>query len=192
MTVANTAENRPSGYSEYAMAPFRRTLIKMIVVLGAALALVGCSHYRVGTGANLAFETLYVAPVANDTLLPQAVAPVSTQIRQALLHDGRVRLVSSPEEADATLEIKLTRYDRTPLASRRDDTGLARTFGLELVALCTLTDNRSDRVLFADRAVQANRRLFTDSGQLQAEYQALPLLAEDLGAAVTHAVVDVW
>ena len=30
------------------------------------------------------------------------------------------------------------------------------------------------------------------SGQLQAEYQTLPLLAEALAAKVTHAVLDVW
>jgi hypothetical protein len=36
------------------------------------------------------------------------------------------------------------------------------------------------------------REAFTDSGQLQSEYQTLPLLAESLAAKVTHAALDVW
>jgi len=36
------------------------------------------------------------------------------------------------------------------------------------------------------------RDVYTDSGQQQAEYQILPLLAEDLAAKASHAVLDTW
>ncbi len=152
----------------------------------------GCSHYRLGTDGKLTFQRLYVAPVGNDTSLPQVIALVSTSIRESLLRDGRVVLVDSPDEADAVLSVTLTGYGREVATVRPDDTGLARKFNLNLNARCTLRDQRNGTVLFADRALSSRRQIFTDSGQLQAEYQTLPLLATSLAENIRNAVLDVW
>lgn len=156
------------------------------------LLLLGCSHYQLGTDAKLAFRTLYVAPVENKTLLPQARELVSAQIREAFARDARVTLANSPESADATLTVVLTDYHRDIATVREGDTGLARKFNLTLGATCSLHDNRGGKDLFTRRTVSVQRESFTDSGQLQSEYQTLPLLAESLAAKVTHAVLDVW
>jgi hypothetical protein len=157
-----------------------------------ALFAGGCSHYQLGTDAKLSFRTLYVAPVENQTHLPQARELVSTQLREAFAHDPRVTLVNSPEAADATLTVVLNDYHRDVATVREGDTGLARKFNLTLGAIATLRDNRAAKVLFERRAVSAQREAFTDSGQLQSEYQTLPLLADALAAKVTHAALDVW
>jgi hypothetical protein len=162
-------------------------------VLGLGfLALSACSHYQLGTKARLAFATLYVAPVENRAVVPQAQTVVATAIREALLKDGRVTLVASPAAADATLHITLVDYQREVAAASSTDTGLARKFALNLYAVCTLTDNRSGHPLFTSRAIRVTRDAFTDSGQLQTEYQTLPLLADALADKVAHAVLDVW
>jgi hypothetical protein len=158
----------------------------------AGFLLGGCSHYQLGTGGKLTFATLYVEPVANKTMLPQAQAILSTQLREAFLRDGRVTLVNSPQGADATLKLVLTDYHREVATVREGDTGLARKFVLTLGATCTLRDNRTDKILFADRPVSTHRDAFTDGGQLQSEYQTLPLLAESLTDKVVHAALDVW
>jgi hypothetical protein len=154
--------------------------------------LTACSHYRLGTGGTLAFQTLYVAPVENKTLLPQAVSLVSTALRDEFLHDGRVTLVNSPEQADATLTLTLTDYHRDVATVRPGDTGLARTFTLTLGAAATLHDNRAGRDLFTRRPIDAGRDAYTDSGQLQSEYQSLPLLAGALAKKISHTALDVW
>jgi len=166
--------------------------LPVFCLLAAALCLAGCSHYQLGTGAAPAFATLYVAPVANQTLLPQAQAIVSTQLRAAFTHDGRVTLVNTAAEADATLTVIIHDYHREVAAAREDDTGLARKFILTLGTTCTLRDNRGGKVLFADRAVTVHRDAYTDSGQLQSEYQTLPLLAETLAQKISHTVLDTW
>ena len=166
--------------------------LPVLCLLSALLGLAGCAHYQLGTSAKLGFTTLYVAPVANKTMLPQAQAIVSTQLRAAFLQDGRVTLVNSPDEADVTLRVVLHDYHREVTAARENDTGLARKFNLILGTECTLHDNRSHRDLFAARPVSVTREVFTDSGQLQAEYQDVPLLAESLARQVTHTVLDVW
>jgi hypothetical protein len=159
----------------------------------------GCAHYQLGTTGKLSFHTLYVAPVENKSRLPQSVAIVSTQIREAFLHDGRVTLVDSPADADATLTVSLSNYGRDATAARPDDTGLARKFSLKLTAVCTLRDNRTSTALYEKRELAAEQQIFTtatpqqlDSNQQQAEYQALPLLAATLAQKVAHATLDVW
>jgi hypothetical protein len=173
------------------------------LLIAAALSSLGlftsCAHYQLGTEGKLSFHTLYIAPVENKARLPQSVAIVSTQIREAFIHDGRVTVVDSPADADATLTVSLAHYGREATTSRPDDTGLARKFNLNLSAVCTLRDNRAGTTLFDKRVLNTEQQIFTtatpqqaDSDQLQAEYQALPLLASSLAQKVAHATLDVW
>lgn len=166
--------------------------LPVLCLLALCLGLAGCAHYQLGTGGQLGFTTLYVAPVANRTLLPQAQAILSTQLREKLGRDGRVTLVNSPAGADAILTVVIKDYHRDIRAVREDDTGLARKFALVLGTECTLHDARVGRDLFTSRSIEVTRDVFTDSGQLQAEYQMLPVLAEALADKVAHSVLDVW
>jgi hypothetical protein len=154
-------------------------------------AFVGCAHYQLGTSGEVSFSTLYVAPVENETLLPQAREIISTQIREAFARDGRIQVVNSPEAADVTLQVTLSSYRRNVASVLENDTGLARKFILTLEVACTLTPKTGDD-LFADRIVRVQRDAFTDGGQLQSEYQTVPLLAEALSKKIVHTVLDVW
>jgi hypothetical protein len=169
-----------------------RLLSFVACLLPAVLGFVGCANYHLGTGAAPQFASLYVAPVTSDALIPQARALVATQVREALIRDGRVALADSPEQADAVLTIVLSSYNRQVVVSRQDDTGLARRFDVTLVAHATLVDNRTKQVYFSQRPLEAKRGVFTDSGLVPSEYQGLPLLAEDIANATVHAVLDTW
>jgi hypothetical protein len=166
--------------------------VRLLSSVLCSLLLVGCANYQLGTGSALTFRTLYVEPVANKTLLPQSQPLVSTRIRETFARDGRVSLANSSAGTDATLTVVINDYHREISAVRTDDTGLARKFNVTLGALCTLRDNRSGKLIFENRPITAVREVFTDSGQLQSEYQALPLLAEALAAKIAHAALDVW
>jgi hypothetical protein len=166
--------------------------LRLTFAVAFALLISACAHYRLGTGGQLAFATIYVEPVENKALLPEAAALVSTQIREALLRDGRATLANDPAQADVVLHVTLTNYSRAQTAARSDDTGLARKFQLTLLAVCTLRDTHTGKVLFENRPVSAVKEAYTDSGQLQSEYNTLPLLAASLANAVAHAVLDVW
>ncbi|HTO02326.1 MAG TPA: LPS assembly lipoprotein LptE [Opitutus sp.] len=168
-----------------------RLRLSVIWFICAIIGLAGCAQYQLGTSANVAFTTLYVEPVDSHTLLPQARAIVSTQLREAFARDGRVTLVSSAEAADATLQVMLRDYRREVASALESDTGLARKFTLTLEVACTLK-SRAGEDLFTDRIIQVQRDAFTDGGQLQSEYQTVPLLAEALSKKVVHAVLDVW
>ncbi len=168
-------------------------------LLVAVSLLAGCSHYVLGTGGGTPFKRLYIAPVVNAAPLPQAVAVISTEIREAFIRDGRLQVVNTPEDADVVLATRLGSYGRDIATVVANDTGLARKFVLNLSATITLTDPASGKVYFQDRPLAAKRQIFTDNpqtgrgdNQLQAEYQAVPLLAQSLSAAAVSAVLDVW
>lgn len=170
-----------------------RTAATWLFLLALGLgAWTGCGHYQLGTGAKPSFATLYVEPVENQTLLPQARAILTTRIRDAFLRDNRVTIANSPETADATLLVTIRDYRREVASVKENDTGLARKFTLSLRVTCTLVDRRSGRPLFENREVRVERDAFSDGGQVQAEYQTLPLMADALGQRVADAVLDVW
>lgn len=158
----------------------------------SVLFAAGCANYQLGTGGTPSFRTLYVATVVNKTILPQSQAILSTHLRETFARDGRVSLAGSETGADAVLTITIVDYHRDVAAVREGDTGLARKFNLTLGVLCSLKDSRTGKFIFENRPISAVREAFTDGGQLQSEYQALPLLAESLATKVTHAALDVW
>jgi hypothetical protein len=167
-------------------------MFRLLPLLALALGLVGCGHYRLGTEVAPRFATLHVAVVKAELVLPQALALATTELREAFIKDGRVRLVDSAEEADATLTVTLESYGRGVAVVRPDDTGLARRFDLTLTARATLTDNRAHQDLFAGRLLTVQRGAFTDSGQQQSEYQTLPLLAQQLAEQTLKATLEIW
>ena len=168
-------------------------LAQLVIGAGLFTALfAGCANYRLGTGTDPGFRTIFVEPVANRTMLPQAQPLLSTQLREALGRDARVELVNSAAGADATLTVTIDTYSREIAAVREGDTGLARKFNVTIGVSCTLRDNRGGKTIFENRPISAMREVFTDGGQLQAEYQNIPLLAEALAVKILHAALDVW
>ncbi len=169
-----------------------RRLLPAFLALLAVFAVAGCANYRLGTGAEPSFTTLYIEPVESRAVLPQARAVLATQLRDAFERDGRIRLASSPDAADATLHVVIRDFERDVASVRESDTRLARKFTLTLATSCTLRDRRTGQTIFSDRVVSTQRDAMTDGGQLQSEYQTVPLLAESLARKITHAVLDVW
>ena len=171
-------------------------------VLGAA-----CSHYRLGTGVSRDFDSIFIAPVDTNAVVPQSAGLLTTQVREAFIRDARLRVVNTPDEADAILTISLKGLRRDALTSLPSDAGLARTFGLVLEASATLRDTKGEKAWFTDRALRVERQIFTNDGtaipttsgpylapnqQTQAEYTIVPTLGEELAAKAKSAVLDTW
>lgn len=172
---------------------FRALFLTSLALLAAAAVgiLSACSHYTLGTGAKLAFTSLYIAPVDSTAAVPQARPLVGARLREVFLRDGRVKLVDSPSAADAVLHVTLVGYRREATVASQSDPALARKFNLILTASCDLT-LRDGTVLFSKRDIVAQREDYVDQGQLQAEYNMMPHLADLLANSVLHATLDVW
>lgn len=181
-----------------------------LLILGSLLAsslgllslLSGCKSYQLGSPAELTFQSIYVKPVQNDSYVPQAQALLSSQIREALIRDGRLRLVLSEETADAVLLVTLTDYTRQTATRDRQDTTVGVDFDLTLTAEVALFDQVNGEFLFEGRQLSERSNAFVDNpyrgaavreqGFLQAEYQAMPRLTRDLAKKIADEVLSPW
>lgn len=177
-----------------------RRIFTALTALVTLAILSGCASYRWGTGSELAFESIFVKPASNDSFAPQAQALVSAQIREAFIRDGRVKIVTSEEKADAVLLVNLTDYARNPSARSSVDTEQARDFELKLTAVISLYDQANGGYHFERRMIEESTNAYTDNpfsdevvdSYQQAEYQAMPRLARDLARKVADEVLSPW
>ena len=173
------------------------------VLAVTALVAAGCAHYQAGKPADTPFRTVYIEPVSNRSFAPQAQALLSTQVRDHIMRDGRVKVVG-PEHADAILTIMIEDYERDATAVRGDDTALASKFNMRLTARCTLVDARTGRVYFRNRSTDTDIDAFFDFGLgldeeepptlqgLQSEFQSMPILTEKLSREISNMVLHTW
>jgi hypothetical protein len=114
-------------------------------------------------------------------------------LRQSLMQEGNL-VLKNQAEADATLEVTLTDYHRTISATSSNNTLNAQAYTLTLSSNCTLVDNRSGAVYFKNLPVNASIETYINgSNDLgEPEYQAMPLLARELGQKIKDAVVSTW
>lgn len=185
------------------MLPFaiRSTLIATLTLFWVA-CMGGCKSYQLGSPTELPFKSIYVKPVSNDSFAPQAQALLSGQLRKAFIGDGRVKIVTSAEAADAVLLVNLTEYNRTAAARLSEDTGKAADFDLTLYSEVSLYDQNKGNYFFKDRLVQETANAYAnnpyDSSDvqtqdfLQSEYQAMPLLTRDLARKIANEVLSPW
>ena len=181
-------------------------MIQSAFALLAAFALsffVGCQSYQLGHPAELPFETIYIQPAKNDSFAPQAQALLSTQVREAVIRDGRVRLIADQSEADAVLLMTLTDYTRRASARRQDDTEAAQNFDLTLRLQLDLYDLRNGNYFFKGRQLEARTTGYLSDpyapagardtqGLIQSEYNAMPRLARELGRKAADELLSVW
>lgn len=169
-----------------------RSLFAAIALAAAMLLAGGCASYQLGSPSNPTFDTVFVPPVANDSFMPQSRAAVTTAVREAFARDGRVELAANAGSAGRVIEIRLTDYSREMATALPSDTALARKFVLTLNAEVRVVDPANREAQITPVAISVSVDAYTDSGQQQAEFQAVPQLADKLATEVVHRVLDVW
>lgn len=183
----------------------KRARISLSACLSASFVLAflsGCANYQWGDSAPLPFHTLYIKPATNNSFAPQVVAIVSSEIREAFIRDGRVKILASEEHADAVLSVQLTDYLRSAISRDSEDTMRARDFRISLQSKLSLYDQTTGNYFFRDRTVSANTSAYVgnpyDSESIlsedyrQAENLANPRLARDIGRQAANTVLGYW
>jgi outer membrane lipopolysaccharide assembly protein LptE/RlpB len=174
-------------------------LLRLLLAAALVPVLGGCRSYQLGHPSELPFETIYVAPAKNESYAPQAQALVSAAVRKAILRDGRVKLIAQADEADAILELTISDYERRTGTRDPLDTSIAQDYDLILAVEIGLYDRRSGSYLIesktlTDTTIAYLNNLYTGEadGLTQAERQAMPRLARDLGRKIADTVLSAW
>lgn len=164
----------------------------IVILFAAAFTLGGCASYRVGSPAELPYRAIRVAPAVNRSDLPQIEALLSSAMRHEIEQSSALEL-STGGRADALLEISVLEAKREMVAVSPDDVGRARKFELTLLLSVSLRDTAdSSKFYFRDRTITVTQDIYTDSGQITAEYQATPELARLAATQVSELIVDLW
>lgn len=185
------------------LSPVTRLSLLVAITLASVFSLVGCKSYQLGSPAELPFQSIYVKPVSNGSFAPQAQALLSGQIRDAIIRDGRLALVTSEEEADAVLLVNLTEYNRRTASRSRADTVVARDFDLILTADVSLFNQNKGDYYFEGRQISERSNAYLDNPYrdpastntqdlLQAEYNAMPRITRDLARKIADEVLSPW
>lgn len=169
-----------------------RRAVAAVGFTGLALFLqAGCSSYRLGSGGEPEIDSVYVAPVINDSEAPQAVVPFTRAIKESFLTDGRVEVAGRAETADGILEVRLTNYERFVAATQAVDTALGQSFRTVLHGRATLR-KADGTVLLDDRYFRVESSVLVEEDLVQSEYQNMPVLTRELAERIRDAVLDTW
>ena len=165
----------------------------LLISAGALLLLLatGCASYRMGSGNEPVVDSLYIAPVVNDSEAPQAVVPFTMALKEGFIEDGQIEIVLSESEADGILEVTLYDYDRFVGATQEFDTRLGETFQTVLRGKATLRE-RNGTIIFKDRRFTVDASIIAGEDLVQAEYQNMPAITRDLAEKIRDAVLGSW
>jgi len=184
------------------LSPVRSLLLATLSLLAVCI-MGGCKAYQLGNPTELPFESIFIKPVANDSFAPQAQALLSAQIREAFIRDGRTKVVTSEEAADAVLLVNLTEYNRSGGARNQNDTAPSTSFNLQLVADVSLFNQNKGDYYFEDRELSERSNAYVgnpyaeagaikEQDFLQSEYQAMPRLTRNLARKIADEVLSPW
>lgn len=167
----------------------RRAILASLILLPL---LGGCASYQLGQPAPPEYRTVFVAPTANETDLPQLAAPVAAALRRAIEQTGALNLATRGA-ADTELRLRLVDAKRERLAVQSQDLGRARKIDLQLeVSLSLLRSGTEDQFIISDRRFTVTQEIYLDSGQIEAETQAAPEIARKIAEATAEILLDSW
>jgi hypothetical protein len=172
-----------------------KPVIKNVTLLGAFILLIlvaGCVHYSVGSGTSLTFNSIYVAPVKNDSFAPQAQALLGKQIRKKLDSQPNLEIAMTSDNA-AVLEITIVNFEQSPATMRSDDTAQARSFKVTMTVICTLSDAKTGKIYFKDHCLSSSVECYAfDDNCREGKYQIMPRLTEKLADNICEIVCQPW
>jgi Lipopolysaccharide-assembly len=162
----------------------------VLTALGCALT-VGCAGYHVGPVSNPGYRSVAVPMFKNKTLVPQLEAQITNGIIKRLQTDGTLQ-VESPGKADVILVGEILHYRREELRSSRDDSNQPREYRIIIEARVEAHHRATGEVVIKPTVVTGEAATFVGSDLQTAEYQVLPLIADDLSKRVVTLLVERW
>jgi len=159
--------------------------------LCACALLPGCAGYRLGSMLPPDIKLVHVPTFINKTSEPQLEIATTRFALQEFQKDGSLKL-SSAEEADAVLVVKLTDYKLAPLQYDSNRPTAALVYRITLYASIVMTRKRDGKVI-AENPRCFGEGTFPVVGDLSSsKLTGLPLAAKDLAHDIVQKVTEVW
>ncbi len=158
-----------------------------------ALLLAGCMGYRVGSLLKGDYHSVAVVMFQNRTPRPEPgfEAQITGAIIKRLQSDGTLQ-VGSQDNADIVLTGRITHYKRLPLRSTRELSSVPREYRVTITAKIEAHDRRTGAVVIKTTEVSGTADTFIGADLQSADFQALPLVADDMARRVVSLLVEHW
>lgn len=168
--------------------------MRITALLGVIVSLFlgACASYQMGTSVDLPYKSIAVAPPKNFSSLPQIEGALNAALRHAIQTSSELTLASG-ESPDATLEVSILEIRRDIAAVSAADVGRGRKF--ELTAKLELSLKKADgsgQYFFQSRPLSTTQDIYTDSGLVDAEYQAVPQITREMANRISETLADLW
>ena len=147
--------------------------------------------YHVGSVLKANYRSVAVPMFKNKTLKPQLEAQVTNGIIRRLQSDGTLR-VDSVDNADIVVAGEIVDYRRTRLRSLQTEASTPREFRIYIDARVEAHDRVTGKVVLPPTIVTGTADTFIGNDLQSAEFQALPLIADDLARQVVSLLVESW
>ena len=157
----------------------------------ATLALSGCMGYQLGGAAPKGIETVYVNPIINTTTEPAMELQVAKALRERIQFDGRLKLVNTPEEADAVIDVELKKYALSAIAYRADLKTAAKEYRIRITGSATLKERSSGKIRSSSETYGEAVFEF-DSDLTTSKRDALPRAAQELAKFTVDDLIEQW
>lgn len=160
-------------------------------LLCCALALAGCTGYRVGSMLPEDIQTVYVPTFVNHTDEPMIEIDCTDATLAEIQKDGSLRIASA-DTADTVLHVDLTGYTTTPIAYNEQQVEQVDEYRITLTADMRLMRRAGGQPVVTASGV-IGQSTFRVVGDLSSsKMQGLPEAAADLGNRIVEKMVEAW
>jgi len=180
--------NRQTGNKRKAWAGALAASVALLLVLA------GCSGYRVGSIGGKEIQGLnavYIPMAKNQSYAPDVIAYVTNETIRAFDNDGTLKTAQS-NKADCELLITVKDVDRQQTRSTRDDVLTTAEYKLTIQAEITLINRTLGKKVIDGEVIYGSTTYFVQQDLNEAQRQAMPLAAGDLGRNICMRVVEGW
>ncbi len=161
--------------------------------LAAALLFSGCMGYQLDGATHANIHTVAMGPVINNTTESAIELQVTHAMRERIQFDGRVKLVNGPQQADAVLEITLTRYNMRPIAYKNEE-DLRTTpdlYRLKVDGIAELINTKTGDIISSSKTYGEVTFQF-QSDLTTSKRSALPKAADEIAKFMLDDLIEAW
>jgi outer membrane lipopolysaccharide assembly protein LptE/RlpB len=187
--------NRAQGTGRRAQGPVSNRLLQAVALFSSVLMVQGCGYHLVGLSSNLPpkLQTLYVAPLVNQSARAEVDQRLTEQISQEWVRRGRFQLVSSADKADAVLSGSVKSAVVNPV--QFDPQGRATQYQLTVTVDVQLVDRTGEKpvVLWRDQQFSRNSSYPVDplaANYFDREVEAVDTLSRNMARDIVTTILE--
>jgi hypothetical protein len=180
----------------------RAWLSATAVVCLSGLLIAGCG-YTTRSMISSQYRTIYIAAftnqinIANEESIvdkyrvnrPYIETDVTKAVTNRYLFDGNIKPVKT-QDADLTLKSDIVDFRRDPLRYTNNDD--VEEYRINVVVNMTMTDNKAEKVLWAENGFTGTATYFTTGAMARSEVAAVNEAIEDLARRIVERTVEEW